>query len=67
LQEVMTDPVICADGFVYERAKLRVWLLASNISPRTKAPLPHRDLVSSALVRTLIEIHHPEVDLKPYR
>ena len=53
--EPMTDPVICADGHSYERAHIEAWLLDSNISPKTGAPLPHRMLVPNHSLRSAIE------------
>lgn len=55
-KQVMKDPVVCADGYSYERAyielRLRWGLL---MSPRTKRKLPHRMLVPNVALRNLID------------
>ena len=47
-QDVMSDPVMCADGHTYERAAIQQWLAANSTSPNTNLRL-----VSAALRRTL--------------
>lgn len=38
--EIMTDPVICTDGFTYERGAITEWLLSGRFtSPMTNEPL----------------------------
>ena len=44
-QDVMEDPVVCADGHSYERAAITQWLLARDTSPCTNAPLLHKNVV----------------------
>ena len=53
-QEVMNDPVICADGHSYERASVEMWLLSHNTSPATNVPLAHTNLVPNHALRNLI-------------
>lgn len=53
-QEIMEDPVVCADGHSYERAAIEKWLQARQTSPCTNAPLPHKNLVPNHALRNLI-------------
>lgn len=53
-QDVMEDPVVCADGHSYERAAITHWLLARDTSPCTNAPLPHKNVVPNHALRNLI-------------
>ena len=45
-QEVMKDPVFCADGHTYERRAIEAWLQDHATSPLTNA-----DLVDKSLTR----------------
>ena len=53
-QDVMEDPVVCADGHSYERAAITQWLLARDTSPCTNAPLQHKNVVPNHALRNLI-------------
>ena len=53
-QDVMEDPVVCADGHSYERAAITQWLLARDTSPCTNAPLLHKNVVPNHALRNLI-------------
>lgn len=53
-QDVMEDPVVCADGHSYERSAITQWLLARDTSPCTNAPLPHKNVVPNHALRNLI-------------
>ena len=53
-QEVMEDPVVCADGHSYERAAITQWLLIRDTSPCTNAPLSHKNVVPNYALRNLI-------------
>ena len=53
-QEVMEDPVVCADGHSYERSAITQWLLSRNTSPATNMPLPSKSLVPNHALRNLI-------------
>lgn len=37
--ELMDDPVICNDGYSYEKKAILNWLKKSNISPMTREPI----------------------------
>lgn len=46
----MTDPVMAADNFTYQRTAIQQWMERSNASPITQLPLAHRNLtVNGAL------------------
>lgn len=53
-QEVMTAPVVCADGFSYEREAIMAWLRTKNTSPMTNAQLPHKQLTPNHVLRSAI-------------
>jgi len=56
LQELMTDPVVCADGHSYERAAIERWFaLGRWTSPLTNDRLSHRTLIPNIALRSLIE------------
>ena len=52
--EIMTDPVITADGFTYERAAITEWLRTKDTSPKTGATLESKALIPNHLVRGMI-------------
>ena len=43
-QELMTDPVVCSDGFSYDRRAIVAWFSRSNISPITREPFSNKGL-----------------------
>mmetsp|Transcript_17796 Transcript_17796/g.41476 ORF Transcript_17796/g.41476 Transcript_17796/m.41476 type:complete len:595 (-) Transcript_17796:37-1821(-) len=53
--DVMTDPVVCADGYTYERLAIARWFETSRMSPVTGQTLPHAELVPNHSVRTLLK------------
>jgi len=53
-QEIMEDPVVCADGHSYERSAITQWLLSRDTSPCTNTPLAHRNVVPNYALRNLI-------------
>ncbi|CAE8616269.1 unnamed protein product [Polarella glacialis] len=54
--DVMTDPVVSADGYTYERSAISRWFETSRKSPVTGQSLPHTDLVANHSVRTLLKM-----------
>lgn len=54
--DVMTDPVVSADGYTYERVAIARWFETSRKSPVTGQTLPHTDLVANHSVRTLLKM-----------
>merc|ERR1712039_216036 len=53
--EIMTDPVVAADGHSYERSSIAHWFQRSNRSPITNLPLAHVNLVPNHALRKHIE------------
>lgn len=63
---VMTDPVVAADGYSYERDAIAKWFQTSNISPVTGENLHSRTaLVPNQAVRTLIKTMIDMTEVKP--
>ncbi|CAI5475064.1 unnamed protein product [Closterium sp. Yama58-4] len=56
-QKRMTDPVVAADGFTYERYMIEQWLERNNTSPITGQPFPHRLLTPNNTLRMLLASH----------
>ena len=55
-QEVMTDPVVCADGNTYERAFIEDWFRRDkNTSPLTNLNLENKNLISNRSLKILID------------
>ena len=55
LQDIMTDPVVAADGITYERLDIQEWMNKSDISPWTNQPFETKDLTTNLLVLQLIQ------------
>ena len=56
---LMTDPVVLADGFTYERSSIERWFkLGKKTSPMTGAALKSSTLVANIALRKLIEEYH---------
>lgn len=47
----MLDPVVAADGVTYDRSAISQWLLTSNNSPVTGAPMQQTTLTPNTAVR----------------
>eukprot|EP00111_Clytia_hemisphaerica_P005628 TCONS_00016347-protein len=57
-QELMTDPVIVADGYTYERTSITQWFETGNHrSPMTNLPLKNKDLVPNRSLKDAINRH----------
>ena len=52
--EIMVDPVICADGYSYERYNIESWMVDNNKSPMTNMILDDKELVSDQSLLKLI-------------
>jgi hypothetical protein len=68
--EIMTNPVICADGYTYDRIQIETWFLTSNKSPMTnividKTLVPNRALKETIERYTINPISNPPVVLVP--
>jgi hypothetical protein len=55
-EELMRDPVVCADGFTFDRPSIELWFSEGHHSnPVTGARLPHSNLVPNLVLRKLVE------------
>lgn len=52
--EIMDDPVICADGFTYDRCSIEPWLTNHNTSPMTNIELPNKTLIPNLALKEII-------------
>ena len=65
-QELMVEPVTCADGHTYERRAIDQWLRQLSereqplTSPKTNEPLAHPHLNPNHQLRALIRAEHPD-------
>lgn len=57
VQAIMTDCVIAADGYSYEKAAISNWLQDSNISPTTGRTLERKRLLPNTLLKSAIRAH----------
>ncbi|KAJ1469006.1 hypothetical protein T484DRAFT_1919779, partial [Baffinella frigidus] len=53
--EIIREPVVALDGFVYEKDAIESWFTQSNCSPCTNAPLDSIMLVPCHTLRCLIQ------------
>ena len=54
-QEVMTDPVLAADGHTYEREMIAEWLRIRRTSPLTNEQMPSTNLMPNITLKKVIE------------
>ncbi len=57
--EIMTDPVVAADGHTYQREAFNQWLANSRKSPKTGVELPHLGVVENWAIRAIIDQYYP--------
>jgi hypothetical protein len=53
-ESVMTDPVVVADGYTYERAAIEAWLLDHDTSPVTHEVLLDKKVMPSITLKKMI-------------
>jgi hypothetical protein len=53
--EIMLDPVVCADGFSYERTNIARWLTHNVRSPKTNLPLEWRQVIPNRNLKIAID------------
>jgi len=53
-QDVMEEPVVAADGYMYEKDAIEEWLTRSPTSPLTNMPMPHTHLTPNHALRSAI-------------
>ena len=54
-QEIMTDPVLAADGHTYEREMIAEWLRIRRTSPLTNEQMPSTILMPNITLKKVIE------------
>ena len=52
--EIMSDPVMAADGHAYERTAIERWLATKSTSPMTGGELEHPYLTPNHMLRRMI-------------
>lgn len=58
----MTDPVIAADGFTYQREGIEKWMenKSNPLSPKTNLPLKHKNLIENKAMKDFIQTLYPD-------
>lgn len=65
--EIMTDPVLCEDGFSYERAAILEWFGKDrNTSPMTNSVLTSTELFENNKMKKEIEKYLMKLDVDPF-
>jgi hypothetical protein len=54
-EQIMVDPVICADGITYEKQAITLWLQTHDISPVMGQPLNHKMLIPNDQMKAAIQ------------
>ena len=52
VQELLEDPVVCADGYTYSRTAILQWLSGHSTSPMTNLALSSRELRPNYTLRS---------------
>lgn len=52
---IMTDPVVCSDGYTYEKSAILQWLHSHDTSPMTNKPLLSTHIAPNFIARGLIQ------------
>jgi hypothetical protein len=60
----MRDPVVAGDGHTYERSAISRWIENSDISPITRAHLPHKGLAPNYLLISSVSAENGEKEPK---
>ncbi|XP_057293961.1 WD repeat, SAM and U-box domain-containing protein 1-like [Hydractinia symbiolongicarpus] len=54
-RELMSDPVLVADGFTYERSSITAWIKSGkSTSPMTNRPMQHTNLIPNRSLKSAI-------------
>lgn len=65
--EIMTDPVMCEDGFSYERAAIMEWFdKDKNTSPMTNSVLTSTTVFENDKLKREIENYLKKLDFDPF-
>lgn len=64
--EIMSDPIVCTDGFTYERASIMA--LCNSFSPMTRQPIDKKILIPNNALKQLIQqfAHTNSIKLKKH-
>ena len=62
--DIMNDPVICADGFTYDRQSIELWLSTHDTSPMSNAVLSSKTLLPNMLLKELIDEYKANLNRK---
>jgi hypothetical protein len=52
--EIFSEPVICSDGFTYEKSAIEIWFKSNNTSPMTGLVLENKNLIPNRIVKNLL-------------
>eukprot|EP00943_MAST-04B_sp_MAST-4B-sp1_P009060 g9060.t1 len=55
--EIMQDPVVCCDGYTYDRKNIEEWWQVSNLSPMTGLPIDSKALIPNHTLKSAISTH----------
>lgn len=65
--EIMTDPVMCEDGFSYERSAIEEWFSKDkNTSPMTNSVLTSTALFENDKLKREIDNYLKKLDFDPF-
>lgn len=51
---LMSEPVICCDGFTYEKSAIEKWFKSKNTSPMTGLVLENKNIIPNRIVKNLL-------------
>jgi hypothetical protein len=53
--DIMTDPVVAADGFTYERLAIETWLCNHTTSPKANTQMTDNNLTANTTLKVMIQ------------
>jgi len=65
--DLMEDPVICPDGYTYEKTAITTWLASHNTSPMTRQRMTTANMIQNRLVKEEIEELKKTLSVMPKR
>ena len=60
--ELMNDPVMCTDGYSYERKAIMQYLEKNSISPMTKQPIDKKNIFPNRTLKDAIENYKIDIE-----
>eukprot|EP00898_Chlorokybus_atmophyticus_P003753 jgi/Chlat1/4379/Chrsp29S04519 len=64
--QIMTDPVVAADGYSYEKVAIEQWFVQNEVSPMTGERMPHKQLtINTNLQRAISQLSLRSVSSSP--